>query len=89
MADDSNDHSFTLTTDQTAGITVAPPIPPTIVISGGDGTPMVKIHPNGTLEYGPNYDPNEAARRFWDAMRYHMPTRCSNCGQVGLLEGPQ
>jgi hypothetical protein len=56
--------------------------PPIISIMGGDGAPLVTIHPNGTLEYGPGYDPDDAARRFWDAMRYHMPARCGRCGHA-------
>jgi hypothetical protein len=86
---DENDTTLFLTSDQTAGIAAMPPIPPTITINGDGGTPLVKIHPNGTLEYGPNYDPDEAARRFWDAMAHYLPTRCPACGRVGLLEGPQ
>jgi hypothetical protein len=58
--------------------TVAPPTPPRIIISSENGTPLVTIHPNGTLEYGPGYSPDEAARRFWDAMRVYMPTRCGH-----------
>lgn len=60
---------------------------PTIAIIGGDGAPLAKIYPDGRLEYGAGYDPDDAARAFWEAMRYHMPTRCPNCGRVGLLEG--
>ena len=60
--------------------------PPTITINGENDSPLVKIHPDGTLEYGPDYDPDEAASRFWEAMRLHMPTRCVSCGHVGLLE---
>ncbi|MFE0470497.1 hypothetical protein ACFW2V_02625 [Streptomyces sp. NPDC058947] len=63
--------------------------PPTITISGEDGSPLVKIHPDGTLEYGPDYDPDEAARRFWEATRIHMPTRCANYGDVGAPEATQ
>lgn len=34
-----------------------------------DSPPLVTIHPDGHLEYGPNYDPDEAARTFWDAVQ--------------------
>ncbi|WP_329131537.1 hypothetical protein OG552_10460 [Streptomyces sp. NBC_01476] len=62
---------------------VADPAPPTITIQGGNnGRPLVTIHPDGTLEYGDGYDPDDAARRFWDALRTHMPTRCPNCGHI-------
>jgi DNA-directed RNA polymerase subunit RPC12/RpoP len=58
--------------------------PRNIVILGEDNrTPLVTIHPSGELEYGPGYTPDEAARRFWDAMRRLAPARCPNCGHVG------
>jgi predicted Zn-ribbon and HTH transcriptional regulator len=56
-----------------------------IVILGEDGrTPLVTIHPDGTLEYGPGYTPDEAASRFWDALRRIAPARCPACGHIGL-----
>jgi DNA-directed RNA polymerase subunit RPC12/RpoP len=59
--------------------------PRTIAILGEDGrTPLVTIHSSGELEYGPGYTPDEAARRFWDAMRRIMPARCPACGHIGL-----
>ncbi|WP_030344736.1 hypothetical protein [Streptomyces sp. NRRL S-1022] len=65
--------------------TLAPPVAPRIVIYGEDNrTPLVTINPNGKLEYGPGYTPDEAARRFWDALRHHMPARCPNCGHIDL-----
>jgi hypothetical protein len=64
--------------------TLAPPIAPRIVIPSDDGTPLVTIHPNGTLEYGRGYQPDEAARRFWDALRHLAPARCPNCGHIGM-----
>ncbi|MFG2638546.1 hypothetical protein ACGFX8_32960 [Streptomyces sp. NPDC048362] len=66
------------------GITLRPPPPPNIAINGDDGRPLVTIHPNGQLEYGPNYTPDEAARRFWDALRHLAPARCPNCGHIGM-----
>ncbi|GGW98555.1 hypothetical protein [Streptomyces chartreusis] len=64
---------------------LAPPQPPTIAIIGEDGrTPLVTIHPDGELEYGPDYTPDEAARRFWDALRHLAPARCPACGHLGL-----
>jgi hypothetical protein len=70
---------FTLSSDHVYSIATAPP---SISILGEDRRPLVTIQPNGTLEYGPGYDPDEAARRFWDAMRFHMPARCTRCGHV-------
>lgn len=62
------------------------PVPPTIVIQGVDRQPLVSIHPDGALEYGPGYEPDEAARTFWDALRRYMPARCPNCGHVPTQE---
>lgn len=87
MADD-NDTTLSLPVGDVEKYVVNFP-PPVISISGGDGAWLVKIHPDGTLEYGPGYTPDEAARSFWDAMRIYLPTRCSACGHIGLLEGPQ
>ena len=61
---------------------VAVQAPPTLSILGEDGAPLVTIHPNGTLEYGLDYTPDEAAQRFWDAMRQLAPARCRNCGHL-------
>ncbi|MFF7631411.1 hypothetical protein [Streptomyces cyaneofuscatus] len=43
-----------------------------ITIPGTAG-PLVTIRPDGRLEYGPGYEPDEAARLFWDAMRRWAP----------------
>jgi hypothetical protein len=67
-------------------VSVHTPAPPTIVIQGADRQPLVSIHPDGTLEYGPGYEPDAAARTFWDALRRYMPARCPNCGCVGTEE---
>lgn len=32
---------------------------------------LVRIKPNGVLEYGPDYDPDVAARVFWEAVARH------------------
>jgi len=56
-----------------------------IVILGEDNrTPLVTIQPSGALEYGPGYTPDEAARRFWDALRRIAPARCPACGHIGM-----
>lgn len=54
---------------------VSDPVPPSIIIQGAGGRPLVTIRPDGTLELGEGYDPDEAARLFWDALRTHMPAR--------------
>lgn len=70
-----------------AAFSQAPPAVPTITINSDSGRPLVTINPNGTLEYGEGYDPDDAARRFWEALRIHMPHRCPNCGRVPGGEG--
>jgi hypothetical protein len=76
--------ALTVPADATSSWAVAEPAAPTIAILGEDGrTPLVTIHPNGTLEYGPDYTPDEAARAFWDALAGHYPARCPNCGHSG------
>jgi hypothetical protein len=52
------------------------PLPKTeffiLMISVNDG-PMVSIRLDGTIEYGPNYVPDEAAKVFWTAVSYNRP----------------
>jgi hypothetical protein len=38
------------------------------LVIGSVGNPLVIISPDGTLQYGPNYKPDEAAMIFWEAM---------------------
>lgn len=39
-----------------------------------NGQPMVTIRPDGRLEFGPDYHPDDAARAFWDAVLRLQPT---------------
>lgn len=48
-------------------ITAAQPLAPSIVLPFNN-KPMVTIRPDGTLEFGEDYQPDEAARTFWDAV---------------------
>lgn len=53
------------------GTTVAPLVmfgPPSIVIDGANGSPLVTIKPDGTIVYGDGYTPDAAAKAFWDAV---------------------
>lgn len=70
------------------GVTLRP-APNNILINGENGTPLVTIHPSGELEYGPGYTPDEAARRFWDAMRHYMPAHCPRCDRVRTFCSPE
>ncbi|MFK0159175.1 hypothetical protein ACIQVK_44780 [Streptomyces sp. NPDC090493] len=45
----------------------------TIRIPDEDGRPLVTIHPNGRVELGEGYEPDEAARAFWDAVQRLSP----------------
>lgn len=54
-------------------ITAAIMTPPIITIRG-ESAPLVTIHPDGRLEYGPGYEPDEAARQFWLAMQRYAPS---------------
>jgi hypothetical protein len=64
-----------LPTDQLPVITAAQPMAGQISIHGSDGHPLVTIHIDEQhIEYGPGYEPDDAARAFWDAMQRHMPS---------------
>ena len=43
--------------------------PPLISIMRADQNPLVTIHTDGRMEFGPDYEPDEAARVFWDAVQ--------------------
>jgi hypothetical protein len=40
----------------------------------GTGPPLVTISlEDGSVTFGPDYNPDEAARMFWDAVRMYFP----------------
>jgi hypothetical protein len=43
-------------------------VDPIMSITSSKGKVLVKIRNDGTVEYDPNYTPDEAARIFWEAM---------------------
>ncbi|MEV8344591.1 hypothetical protein [Streptomyces niveus] len=45
----------------------------TLRIPDENGRPLVTIHPDGRVELGENYEPDEAARVFWDAVQRLSP----------------
>lgn len=58
--------------DQIQAFQIAPP--PAIELRGDGGGLLVAVHPDGRLEYGPGYEPDEAARRFWDGVEQYART---------------
>jgi hypothetical protein len=61
--------SIFVSADQIQPVTIQPP--PIIAVLGEGGVPLVAVHPDGHLEYGPGYEPDEAARRFWDGVEQY------------------
>lgn len=67
--------SLNVTIEQPSCFSAAPPMAGQISINGSDGQPLVTIHIDEQhLEYGPGYQPAEAAQAFWQAIRRHMPS---------------
>ena len=54
-------------------ITLDPPVEYWTLCITGDKGPMVSIRTDGTIEYGPNYVPDEAAKIFWEAVSHNRP----------------
>lgn len=40
-----------------------------------DGEMLVRLHADKTMEFGPNYKPEAAAKIFWDAVLEEMNRR--------------
>jgi len=79
-------------TEQTEPFTVpdsvwVSPWPQPIVTIDGETAPLVTIHPDGTLEYGEGYTPDEAARLFWEAMRQWAPKQFRRPTDAAFEEG--
>lgn len=81
-------------------ITASQPIPvapPTVFsVHADDGSLMVAMHHDGHLEYGAAYEPDEAARRFWDGieqwsrtLQYGAPLNASIDAQLAAGEKAQ
>lgn len=68
------DHPFTIGTDKLMAVTAVDIRSTASVTIPGVAGPLVTIHADGRLEYGPGYEPDEAARRFWEAMRQYAPS---------------
>lgn len=52
--------------DQTESAVTGPEF--AIALHEDDGTLLAGIHPDGQIQTGPNYQPDTAAREFWDAV---------------------
>jgi hypothetical protein len=63
-AQDMQNVTISATTVQASGIS----------IPASNGRPLVTIRPDGTLEFGKDYQPDEAARAFWEAVQRLAPT---------------
>ena len=50
---------------------------------------LVDIRPDGTITYGPNYSPDEAAKALWDAIARMGFARLSRPSQAGDAERVQ
>lgn len=70
--DASNSGSLFMANDQIQAIPIQQP--PTIALYGDNHALLIAVHPDGRLEYGPDYEPDEAARRFWEGVEQHART---------------
>ncbi|MER6616312.1 hypothetical protein [Streptomyces xantholiticus] len=53
-----------------AAVTAAKPITSYVIrIPDENNRPLVTIHPDGRVELGEGYEPDEAAAAFWDAVQ--------------------
>jgi hypothetical protein len=57
--------------DQITGNVIRLTPTPIFEARGHNGQPIVTVHHDGHLEYGPGYQPDQAARQFWDAVEQH------------------
>ncbi|MFJ7023177.1 hypothetical protein ACIQUW_32925 [Streptomyces sp. NPDC101117] len=70
--DGSNAGSLFLANTDIQAVKIPPP--PIVHITGSNGQPLVSIHPDGRTEFGDGYEPDEAARQFWDAVQRLVPS---------------
>lgn len=66
--DASNNDSIFVSADQITPHVIRLDPPPIFGIRAANGQPTVTVHHDGRLEYGPDYQPDEAARLFWEAV---------------------
>ncbi|MCF0086677.1 MULTISPECIES: hypothetical protein [unclassified Streptomyces] len=68
---DNADGRLAIRSSDIQAVKVAPP--PVISIRGEGGEPLVDIHPDGRIEYGSGYQPDEAAQALWAAVQRWAP----------------
>lgn len=69
-----DDSDWTLSEADLPSVTLAVDPPPNIFsINNENFEPMVTLHWDGSLEYGPSYTPDESAKTFWTAMCGYAP----------------
>lgn len=61
-----SDNIYTFTAPTHFFINTDPPS--RLIINGANNKPMVNILRDGTIEFGENYTPDEAARIFWQCI---------------------
>jgi len=49
-------------------------LPPPVISAHGDNGLIWAVHPDGRIELGEHYTPDEAATSFWDAVKRLQPT---------------
>lgn len=54
-------------------VELAVPDGPVLRINDPQGAPLVTVHPDGRVEYGPDVDLDAAARTFWDTIGRWVP----------------
>lgn len=70
------DYDGVVTTQDMQGLTItAAKVQPSVIsIPNANQKPLVTIHPDGHLEFGDDYQPDEAAQAFWDAVQRLAPS---------------
>lgn len=62
---------ITMTNTDIQAVQIAPP--PTISMQASNGRMLWAIHPDGRMEFSDEYQPDEAAQAFWDAVQRWAP----------------
>lgn len=71
----TDQHPNLITPQDLEGVTIsAARVEMPLFSVGGNGTPIVTIHRDGRLEFSSDYDPDAAARAFWEAVQRLQPT---------------